>query len=150
MRRTVAAALCAAVLACGDDPFGPADFRDLHRAEQRWAARNVSSYTFQIRRFCFCPPEYTEWSTIRVENDVVAGVVVGDTMPMAADRLDEWPTVDGLFQQIRGAAGGSGIADINVDYHDDLGYPVRIEVHAAENIVDGGYTVETRYLNPQP
>jgi len=151
--RLLTAAALIALTACTEDPFSLGEVRTFAAAQNRWNGRSFVDYTFQVRSQCFCDEEHVQWREVEVRNGVVTAVrVPGETTSLPANRIAEWPTVDGLFQQILQAAGGDHdyLDDISVQYDQALGFPARIHIDAQDNVADGGAVIEARAVVPLP
>ena len=151
---TIAMFACiVAVNACDSDIFGPGDFRELARARARWVARPFADYSYEIRTFCFCPPEVGQWTRVSVRNGAVSSVEAVDANPQfPITVLNYWSPIDTLFANLDRAMSqgdlGGHYADIEVDYDGDLGYPKFIEYRAKPTIADAGATIEVRNVLP--
>lgn len=144
----------AALTACDSSSIaGPDDFRQLAQAEARWNARPFADYSFEIRTFCFCPPEMAQWTRVSVINGVVvdADAVEPDSnFPITT--LVYWQPIDSLFSDLhRVMSDGpfeSPYADIVVEYDPVLGYPTRIEYIEKPTVADAAATITVRNVIP--
>lgn len=149
--RLLSAVALTALVACSDSPFGVGDMLSLSEARERWQSREFQSYVFQVRSFCFCPEEYTQWHEVEVQDGAVVAVrIPGEGTSLPADRLDEWNDVDGLFDVIVRSLGGEHISKIAVRYNGALGYPEHIVIERDDNIADGGVRIEVRSMMALP
>lgn len=141
--------LCLALACTGDDsgPLSPGEREDYEEARARWAARTFDAYTIQVRQSCFCQNSGV-WATVRVEGGVITQVTLENDSVIPADELDEYATVERLFDLIELVAEESGVVDIAVSFDAQLGYPSFI--HVESSYEDGGITSEARALVPLP
>lgn len=151
---TIAMCACiAAVSACDSDIFGPGDFRALASARARWVARPFADYSYEIRTFCFCPPEIGQWARVSVRSGAVVAVVAVEANPQfPITTLTYWHPIDTLFANLRQAMSqgdlGGYYAAIDVEYDAELGYPKFIEYRAKPTVADAGATIEVRNVLP--
>src|SRR4029453_2275440 len=97
--------LVAVSAGCGAAPLSPTEVRTLSNAERLWAARSFQDYVFELRRSCFCPVEFFQWSRIEVVGGRVTRVTVIETgadLPPAF--WSGFPTVEQIFERIRSSA----------------------------------------------
>lgn len=142
------------LMACDSSGIvGPKEFRRLAEAEARWNARPFADYTFEIRTFCFCPPEMAQWTRVSVRNGVVvaADAVVPDpNFPITTLRL--WQPIDSLFSDLhRVMSSGpfeSPYAEVVVEYDPVLGYPTLIEYIEKPTVADAAATITLRNVLP--
>ena len=146
-RRLVAAVLTAGgALAC-ESPLSPHDRDALRVAEARWKSREQSSYTFEIRRACFCPPVLAEWARVQVSNGLVAGVVVlatGEEVPAAERAM--FPTIDQVFETIHHTIDSDWIDRIELTFDPVTGLPTFVSFVSKSNIADAGGAYYLRNL----
>src|SRR4051812_1893828 len=95
-------ALAAASGACGSDgPLAPGEQRELERAKNLWSSRGLTSYVYETRTLCFCPPAISVWTQVTVRNDTVISAVALTQLPSAGQLpLTAWPTVTRLFEVV--------------------------------------------------
>jgi hypothetical protein len=113
-------------------PAGPDEVSAAVAAQRTlWETWEIVDYRITVRRSCFCPPEYTDPYTVTVRSGVVAFV---ERDGGAIELAEFMPgTVEDLFAEIEAAA----FADrLDVEYHPDLGYPLRIDIDPVFNAVD--------------
>lgn len=146
--------LAAAFTACAHSSVaGPEDVFEFTRAKARWDARTFVHYSFEIRTFCFCPPELTQWTRVVVRNGVVEGAAPVEPNPeYPVTSTAYFQPIDSLFSNLRRAMSEGDIrshySDINVEYDAQLGYPTHIEYQSKPNIADAGSTIEVRNVQP--
>lgn len=124
------------LVACGG--LGP---RDAQRAEleanrERWSSLGPSSYTYALRRACFCGGEYIGPVRVTVVSDTVverAYVESGEPVPAVAG--EAFPTVDGLFEFLIRVF-DDGADQIDVTYDPRLGVPMEISIDFLEGAID--------------
>lgn len=144
----------ATAMACnGSSIVGPNDFRRLAAAQARWAARPFADYSFEIRTFCFCPPEIAQWTRVSVRNGVVVDADAVEPDPnFPITTITYWQPIDSLFTNLHRAmstgAFSSFYADINAEYDPELGYPTRIEYVEKPNVADAAATITVRNVVP--
>jgi hypothetical protein len=140
----------ATLTACNSSEiFGPNDFRNLAQAEARWKARPFADYSFEIRTFCFCPPEMAQWTRVSVRNGVVVDAEAVEPDPnFPITTLVYWQPIDSLFSDLHHVMSsgpfGSPYADIVVEYDPALGYPTLIEYIEKPTVADAAATITVR------
>jgi hypothetical protein len=142
------------IAACnGSDIVGPRDLARLAQARARWDARPFADYSFEIRTFCFCPPEIGQWTRVSVRNGVVVDVDAVEPDPnFPITTLVYWQPIDSLFSNLyRAMSSGSfdsPYADIEVEYDPELGYPTRIAYIEKPTVADAAATITVRNVVP--
>jgi phage gp36-like protein len=109
---------------------------DLDTAKSSWQEAGLITYTYVYQRSCFCLPIDTAPKVV----DIVDGVVVSvDCQPAQAVHCsgndDNIPTIEGLFEEIQLAIESSAFL-VDVQYDDELGYPLSIYIDYEEFIAD--------------
>jgi hypothetical protein len=144
----------AGTIACSDSSIvGPQELSRLASATARWQARPFADYSFEIRTFCFCPPEIGQWTRVSVRSSVVVSaeaVEADPTFPVTT--LSYWQPVDSLFANLHRAMSTGALSsfyrDIVVVYDVALGYPRKIEYVEKPNVADASATIEVRNVVP--
>jgi hypothetical protein len=148
--------LLASVLAsCSSDSItGPGEMVAFARAKALWDSRSFASYSYEIRTFCFCPPEMTQWNRVVVQDGTVTDVEPVDLASSSypVNSTTYFHPIDSVFARLHRAMtdGGfsSAYADIDAEYDATLGYPRHIVYHEAPYVADAGATIEIRSLSP--
>ena len=117
----------------------------LLRAKSRWERRGIGSYTYRAAWQCFCLQEYVAQVDVRVANGQVAEVTFaepGFSGPVP-DPQRFGPVTD-LFAFIMDAIDEKAFR-IDVQFHPELGYPIKTFVDYDERIADEerGITIST-------
>jgi len=139
---TLAGFTCSTSTGLDYQPDGLRSQIEWHRA--RWESRRFDDYAFQLKRICYCPPEYV--GPVRVE--VRTGQVARIVDPVTGERVDErlwhvFPTIDGLFTILLDAVDRR--ADrIEVEWAPSLGYPAEIRIDYRLEIADEEIGYEVR------
>ena len=135
--RVVPVAAMLAFAGC-NDLTGP---ESLGPAQRLWESRNLSSYHYVVRRTCFCvgPVGAVE---VAVHDDEVVRAFEQSSGTLLDPR--SWPTVDDLFAMVQSADANDRL--IKVEFHEDLGYPTRIEICCLED--DSGVRYVVTALEP--
>lgn len=130
--------LVAMLPACGN-PVSSSELRSLEEGARLWAARGYQDYSFEVRFECFCPPSLRDWARVEVVGGEVQRVVLLTTAaPVTDERLQWWPTIEKLFDDLRQANEGenSWLADVRFTLDPGLGYPTRISWLAKPGVQD--------------
>ena len=127
----VAAGSCSVL---GNDEYD-AERDRLAAARRSWAAQGWDSYTFILRRLCFCgggtdPAEVVVQSGVRVS---VTDVQTGEPIP--AEWRQYYLTVPELFDFIEDAIDRKAY-QIDVTYHAETGFPTHVQIDYIENAID--------------
>lgn len=146
MRRALLVIAAIASTACLD-VVSPGEEERLRDAERKWDRANITDYTYQMRTSCFCPPEIHLWAIVRVREDRVVSATSLDGAPLAGFDLASRLTVDEMFALAH--ARYDWLDDIDFDFDETLGYPLRIEHITKRNVADGGAVYEARNLTPE-
>ena len=142
------------MLAClilgGCGLVGPSndDRSDLERAMGRWAASGNESYTYTLRRLCYCLPETIGPYEVRVVAGTPAAVVrPEDGEPIDPEYAHLFPGVDGLFEIIDDAL-REGADRLDVEYDSATGTPIRIDIDYIEAAADDEILYESTIPEP--
>lgn len=120
----VSLASCSALQSGPDDPVQ----LELDRQRRQWRAQGIASYSYTVRRACFCPPEFTDPVVVRVRDGRVESRSYADGgRAVDAERARSWPAVEGLFDVVQEAIDREADS-ISVRYHPELGYPTEVQI----------------------
>lgn len=137
---------CIPLLAGCNDPTSPRD--ELDDARRRWEARRIDTYSYNIVRYCECPPEFSRLASVMVVDDSVVSVrFVDDGTPVRAELLSTYGTIDRLFDVVERALQRKP-SRLVVDYHPQFGYPSRVEIDYDARAADDEFTVRASDLIP--
>lgn len=145
MRRTLFILAAIASSACVGI-MTPREAEQLREAERRWERAGIRDYTFETRTSCFCPSEIMAWAVVHVRDAEIVAAYSLDGSPLSGFDLASRKTVEELFAVAR--AEHEHIADIDFEFDDDLGYPLRIRLQEKKNVADASATYEARNLVP--
>jgi len=109
-----------------------AKYFEIGRAEKKWNAFHLSTYAFELTRFCECisPRVY-----VRVEDNVVARVVEVQTGRQIAVADVPWVrTIDGYFEMLRNLPVTT--EKWQVEYDQMNGYPRSIAIDPSLQVAD--------------
>jgi hypothetical protein len=123
---------------------------DLAAARSQWIADAPAAYDFTYFRSCFCPDGFP--ARVYVDAGVVTLVVdLQSSDPLPADRNDDFPTVDQLFNELEELIRLEPF-QLEVRYDPELGYPSYVGVDIEERVVDEefSYTVDDLVASIQP
>jgi hypothetical protein len=108
----------------------------LNRHRQQWASQEISSYRYQLRVNCFCPPEITDPVIVEVRDGATISVSYAATGRPAESRyFEKYDSVDELFLVIDDALGRRA-AEISVTYDEKLSLPTRIYIDFVKQAID--------------
>lgn len=142
-------AFCGIAFSGCTSSLAPED-RELERIRAQraiWSAQEISDYTFESRRVCFCA--FVGWLEVTVRADTVESITAIDDPDVPAWALEDYPTVDGLFDILEDAVDRNAV-QIDVTWHDTLGYPTTFFIDYALNIADEELGHDVRVLTPEP
>jgi hypothetical protein len=146
MKRLLGVAIASVLLGSCADLFGPGNGelavlrRRLERAEQRWEAEGPGSYTITLRRLCYCLE--VEPRQVTVTNGVVTDVrIEGADAPLPAEQWQWYPSVPALFDIIREAI-ELPAHSLDPEFHDTLGYALRVAIDWDAKVADEEVTYE--------
>lgn len=98
-----------------------------------WRSERPALYQFTYQRVCFCPgPEPV---VITVDGDSVIHVSVKDGDGPPAGTLSDYPTIEGLFEQLREWRDRDPYRE-EMEFHDGLGYPTDVFFDFEERVAD--------------
>jgi hypothetical protein len=124
----VSAASCSAITdPTGED--GSGSVMELRVRWGRWRAVGPRSYTYELRRSCFCGAETVTPARVEVRDGRVADIrslATGQQLSLAFV-----PTIDSLFERAIAEAERGG--HVAVAYHPLLSYPTRLEIGMLAN-----------------
>lgn len=109
---------------------------DLTVNKQIWESHRWNEYRFIVQRQCFCYVNYTREMMVHVsEGKVVTAKYTDTQVEVSADILSGIYTIDKWFEVIDHAY--SRQADkLQVQFDQQVGYPLKIEIDLRENRAD--------------
>jgi hypothetical protein len=105
----------------------------LAEAEARWQARRPRAYEFAITLRCNCRGLTNPPPRFRVENGTT--LALQELGPDAQRVYSFYDTVDELFAAIKRAM-SFGQYKIAVEYHPELGYPLKADIDPRKDVFD--------------
>lgn len=121
----LASTACSDLLGTGEDR--------LESNYDTWRAERPHLYQFTYQRDCFCPG--TEPVVIAVEGDSVTHVSVKDGDGLPAGAPSDYPTIEGLFEQLREWRDRDPFRQ-QMEFHDGLGYPTDVFFDFRKQVAD--------------
>ena len=142
--RVFAGAVALLLIGSCNDPNGPE--QELTAAEAKWNSVGPSSYSFDVRRLCFCTTEATRAVTATVSGGALVSLVYTDSGTVADTSLfRELLTVPRLFDLLRSTM-ATGPVEATISYDSVLGYPVHAFFDFSKAIADEEFGVEVLEL----
>lgn len=143
MRITLSILLCVLFVSCNVfDSSSDQTNMSVAEAKEKWSSNNIDSYTFDKRRNCYCfaPSSFS----VKVVNGEITDVYFEtEAQPHIEDRemaMQSTRTIDELFDLLEQY---DGVADhFEIDYHDELGYPTKIDIDPSTNVADEEFILE--------
>lgn len=113
---------------------GDPDQDALNKNLSLWNSAHLSTYSYTYKRMCFCPEE--EDIVVKVQyGDVVSAFYSPSNTPVLPDRLDDLMTIEKFFLLIQDAI-SKKVAELDVTYNAEFGYPERIFIDVDKLIAD--------------
>jgi len=116
--------------ACGSDsPTAPVN----HLGEQRalWASQDLTDYTFDVSRVCYC--QFVGDVRVTVKDGVITGVT--ELASEVARDPETFRTIDGLFDLVQDAYDRDA-HEVQVEFDPGRGYPTRIWIDYVQMMAD--------------
>ena len=135
---------------CSDAPLSLSERTALAEAEERWAARGFTDYSFEYVEAADLSP--SERVRIRVQGSrVVAVERLDGGVPRPGERLERWPTIEGLFAQLHRAQRTEEWRgyDVRVAFDRALGFPRSVAFEPPEDVLDGYFAYTVAAVAPQ-
>lgn len=133
--------------ACSDTTGVTEDSLISHRA--LWEAAGLSTYQYDYRKQCECPPEELRPVRIEVHAGLVKRVRYLDNLLTAESLLpSNYPTIDDLFDYIDEVS-RTNAASLVVTYDSTLGYPTLISIDFRRDLTEDEFTLRVSNLEPQ-
>ena len=131
MRKALLALAAVVLIAC-DGVTEP--LLDFAHNRAKWERAQLTSYSFEYQRFCFCYP--LERARITVSNGQVSSVILLSTgQPPDSSSAPLYDvTIDDLFDELGAALAHA--SQVTVTYDQALGYPRTIAIDHIANAVD--------------
>jgi hypothetical protein len=139
--------LCLCVLLAGCLPTGPSDWDELRRSQERWQARQPTTYAFVFQRSCGeCLPEATVPLLITVHERQIRSVVNQQTGEPVSAEVYQPKRIEDLFAIVE-AVLEQGAYRMSVSYDRNLGYPTSIFINYDRQMVDDEIGYSARELH---
>lgn len=141
------AVFCLLALSACSSTLGPVD-SDLQRIRAQralWDAQEISSYTFETRRLCFCA--FVGWLEVTVAADSVVSILPIDDPEAPEWATQDYPTINELFDILEDAVEREAV-QIDMTWHESLGYPESFWIDYALNVADEELGHDVRLLTP--
>jgi hypothetical protein len=133
------------------EPVDPNDLDDpqeaLDAARALWESNSISDYGMEFNWLCFCPEERTQIVQIEVRDRAILGGSGPDGEPLSENRLEDYRTIEGLFDFIQEAIDAEAY-EIGVTYDRGFGFPSRARIDYQELAVDEEQAFEIHTLTP--
>jgi len=102
--------------------------QQLLKMQQQWTLQNTSSYSYEIKKQCFCSPDYTKEMLVHVVDNVVTEAHYLDNSRKVPDEVeDNLLTITEWFDEISAAIDNES-GSVTVTYDHESGYPVNISI----------------------
>lgn len=137
---TILAALGLLLSACaGSEKEGASPVTDYPEAMALWQSKAVAGYEVTIEQTCFCPPDLLQPMRVTVRQGKVIDIEGLEQPLNHPEVLDERRlTIEGLLSLI--AESGKSASKLVVQYDQQYGFPVRLEMDGSPFIADDEFS----------
>ena len=135
------------LMGCGESlgPLADVSGDRIRRQRAIWEAQQIDDYVFETRRLCFCG--FVGWLEVTVQGDVVQSISPVEDPEIPEWVASEYPTVNELFDLLDDAVDRDA-AEIEVTWHETLGYPESFWIDYSRNVADEELGHDIRALSP--
>lgn len=115
---------------------------------EKWRKHDIASYSYRFSRYCYCPQSYVgPFRVFVVDNKVDSVFSYADSISVK-DTLDEFTTIDGLFDLLDSEIDRKP-ADIYAEFNKEYGYPSIVRIDNIQNAIDDetGFNVDKLVIN---
>jgi len=119
--------------------IGCAARNELRENQQKWAARNVTHYRFDLTIGCKCPWGGLMPLKIEVQAGQLVSMLDKNGQPIStnyAETFNQAASIEKLFAILDHAIGSA--SEVKVKYDPDYGYPTSISLLSSKMITDSG------------
>ena len=138
------------LLGCDKSPLEQSS-DELREARALWQEQGITSYQFELRYGCFCPPEVVRPVTITVINGVMTSMVYADSGTAAPPGLHSGrQTFEQIFAQVDTTISQKPVS-LTVQYDPMRGFPATIVVDHSRQMADDEWQLRVsafQYLLP--
>lgn len=123
------------VLGC-TSPTAPENLT-FEQQRARWDTKELTSYTFDVAKHCFCPISALKGVRLIVQDEEIVKVTdidTGNVLPLS-DWTGWYETIDGLFDLLQDAY-SQNAHEVIVEFHPTDGYPTEIWIDYSLMIAD--------------
>lgn len=124
----------------------PTAQQSLDKHLQQWKNAKISHYSYEFRRMCFCPQEYTKPVIIHVKKGNITQARIKENNKLLPDSLKRnRQTISMLFAKIQDAINKKA-HNVTVKYNKQYGYPMSINVDYNKMIADEELSITAKNL----
>ena len=129
----------------------PLSAQDTAAGRARWSAAAIADYEYSYRRVCECHREQPADTIVTVRAGEVVAVRYArpdyePEVPVAAEKISWYRTIDDLFSLVETAAAAATV--VRVDYNAELGYPQAIYIDYLTDLVGDEVELEVTRFTP--
>ncbi|GGC60841.1 DUF6174 domain-containing protein [Marinobacter halophilus] len=137
---SILAALGLLLTACaGSGKEDASPVTDFPEAMALWQSKAVAGYEVTIEQTCFCPPDLLQPMRVTVRQGKVIDIEGLEQPLNHPEVLDERRlTIEGLLSLI--AESGDSASELVVQYDQQYGFPVRLEIDGSPLIADDEFS----------
>jgi hypothetical protein len=115
--------------------------QQLLKMQQLWNSQNSFNYSYNVKKQCFCSPDYTREMRVLVVDNTVANAQYVDTNEKVSKRIiEQLVTVSEWFIEISKAADNE-LGEVEVVYDEMQGYPANIKIDEHKRRSDDEFTI---------
>lgn len=104
---------------------------------EKWQSAQLKSYSYVIRRVCFCSTDYVGPFRVTVEGNDVTVEYVDSSQPVSEEVLKSWflGPMEKVFKNIHEAI-ADGIDRVDMDFDARYGYPTTVDFDYIADAID--------------
>jgi hypothetical protein len=130
---------------------GPLSAQESAAGRARWQAAAIADYEYSYRRVCECHREQPADTIVTVRSGRVVAVRYArpdyePEVPVAAEKVGWYRTIDDLFSLVDTAQASASV--VRVDYDTELGFPKAIYIDYLTDLVGDEVELEVTRFTP--
>ena len=112
--------------------------QDTEGARARWRAAAIDDYEYSYQRVCDCHPDQLADTIVTVSDGEIVAVRYArddyaEDVPVAADRLSWFRTIEDLFTLVESAVANDAL--VRATFDAERGYPTKVYVDYVQDLV---------------